>query len=149
MVLAGGVMLFPWGRRLFLGKLWPVLRKAAAGIAAVAVSPKKLLMLFGGAFVITMSYAFALWYSLEAFGGGLGFVTVTAVYLTGSALAQAAPTPGGIGAAEAALIAGLVAFGLDASIAVPAVFLYRFATFWLPVLPGWIAFKRLEAKGAF
>jgi undecaprenyl-diphosphatase len=149
LTLAGGVMLLPWGRRFFLGKLWPVLRKAGAGITAVAASPKKLLMLFGGAFVITMAYAFALWYSLAAFGGGIGFVAVTAVYLAGSALAQVAPTPGGIGAAEAALIAGLTAFGLDAAVAVPAVFLYRFATFWLPILPGWLAYKRLESQGIF
>ena len=149
LTLAGGVMLLPWGRKFFLGKLWPVLRKAGAGIAAVAASPKKLLMLFGGAFVITMAYAFALWYSLAAFGGGIGFVAVTAVYLAGSALAQVAPTPGGIGAAEAALIAGLTAFGLDPAVAVPAVFLYRFATFWLPILPGWLAYKRLESQGIF
>ena len=149
LTLAGGVMLLPWGRKFFLGKLWPVLRKAGAGIAAVAASPKKLLMLFGGAFVITMAYAFALWYSLAAFGGGIGFVAVTAVYLAGSALAQVAPTPGGIGAAEAALIAGLTAFGLDPAVAVPAVFLYRFATFWLPILPGWLAYKRLESQGVF
>jgi undecaprenyl-diphosphatase len=63
-------------------------------------------------------------------------------------LAQAAPTPGGIGAAEAALIAGLTAFGVDPAVAVPAVFLYRFATFWLPVLPGWIAVRHLLRTGA-
>lgn len=149
LTLSGGIMLVPWGRKFFLGKLWPMLRKAGSGIGAVAANPKQMAMLFGGSFVITMSYAFALWYSLEAFGGGLGFVAVTAVYLAGSALAQVAPTPGGIGAAEAALIAGLTTFGLEASVAVPAVFLYRFATFWLPILPGWIAYRQLEKKGAF
>jgi uncharacterized membrane protein YbhN (UPF0104 family) len=35
-----------------------------------------------------------------------------AVYLTGTALASAAPTPGGVGAVEAALIAGLTATGV-------------------------------------
>lgn len=54
----------------------------------------------------------------------------------GSSVAQAAPTPGGLGAMEAALIGGLVAAGMDNSIAVPAVFLYRLATFWLPILSG-------------
>ncbi len=145
---AGVVMLLPWGRKLWLRRIWPILRKSVGGVTAVAVNPLKMLALFGGSFVITMSYVFALWYSIAAFGGGLGFVAVTAVYLAGSALAQVAPTPGGIGAAEAALIAGLTAFGLDPGVAVPAVFLFRIGTFWAPILPGYLAFKRLERLGA-
>lgn len=148
MTLAGLVMTLPWGRRLWLRRVWPVLRKSVSGVAKVASNPAKMAMLVGGSLVITLSYAFALWYSIAAFGGGLGFVATTAVYLTGSALAQAAPTPGGIGAAEAALIAGLTAFGLEAAVAVPAVFLYRLATFWLPVAPGYLAYRRLERIGA-
>ena len=45
---------------------------------------------------------------------------------------------------EATLIAGLVAAGLDNSVAVPAVFLFRLATFWLPILPGWLSFHWLQ-----
>jgi undecaprenyl-diphosphatase len=145
---AGGVMLLPWGRKLWLRRIWPIVRKSVSGVTTVAANPVKMLSLFGGSLVITMSYVFGLWYSIAAFGGGIGFVAVTAVYLTGSALAQVAPTPGGIGAAEAALIAGLTAFGLDAATAVPAVFLFRIGTFWFPILPGYLAYRRLEASGA-
>jgi undecaprenyl-diphosphatase len=148
LTLAGGVMLLPWGRKLWLRRIWPIARKSVSGIATVATNPLKLLSLFGGSLLITMSYVFALWYSISAFGGGIGFVAVTAVYLAGSALAQVAPTPGGIGAAEAALIAGLTAFGLDTTTAVPAVFLFRIGTFWFPILPGYLAYKRLETQGA-
>ncbi len=148
MTSAGAVMLLPIGRRLVLARLWPVIRKSASGIANVASRPSKVLALFGGSFLITTSYILALWYSVEAFGGGIGFVSVGAVYLAGQAVAQAAPTPGGIGAAEAALIAGLSAFGLAAEVAVPAVLLYRIATFWLPILPGWIAVRHLVRVGA-
>jgi glycosyltransferase 2 family protein len=108
----------------------------------------KLLLVFGGSFVTTTGYMFALWYSIEAFGGGIGFITVAMVYLAGEIVAQAAPTPGGIGATEAVLIAGLTAFGLPSAVAVPAVFLYRIATFWVPILPGWAAFGRLQRDGA-
>jgi undecaprenyl-diphosphatase len=72
---------------------------------------------------------------------------VGAVYLTGSAVATAAPTPGGLGALEAALIAGLVAAGMSNTIALPAVFLFRLATFWLPVLPGWLCLTWLKRAG--
>jgi len=148
MTLAGAVLLVPYGRRLVLDRLWPIIKKSVVGIGNVATRPSKVLALFGGSFLITTSYILALWYSIQAFGGDISFVRVGAVYLAGQALAQAAPTPGGIGAAEAALIAGLTAFGLDAEVAVPAVFLYRFATFWLPVLPGWIAVRHLLRVGA-
>jgi undecaprenyl-diphosphatase len=148
LTLAGLVMITPWGRRVFLRGVWPIARKAWGGVAQVGTDPLKLLLVFGGSFITTTAYVFALWYSIEAFGGGIGFVTVAIVYLAGSAVAQAAPTPGGIGATEAVLIAGLTAFGLAAAVAVPAVFLYRFATFWIPILPGWVAFHKLQHEGA-
>lgn len=147
-VLAGVVMLTPQGRRIFLRGVWPILNKAVSGAGQIGRDPLKLLLVFGGSFVTTTAYVFALWYSLQAFGGGLSFVTVATVYLAGSAVAQAAPTPGGIGAAEAVLIAGLTAFGLSPTVAVPCVFLYRIATFWLPILPGWAAFSKLQHDGA-
>ena len=62
-------------------------------------------------------------------------------------MSSVAPTPGGIGAVEAALIAGLTAVGMNREEAVPAVFLFRIATFWLPVLPGWIMFTLLQRRG--
>jgi undecaprenyl-diphosphatase len=106
------------------------------------------MMLFGGAFVSILSYIMALWFSLEAFGGGLAFFSVAVVSLGAQALGQAAPTPGGVGAVEAAMIAAFAALGVDASVAVPTVFLYRIATFWLPILPGVISLKKLETDGA-
>ena len=148
LTVAGLVMLLPWGRRVFLHDLLPVLKKATAGVAEVGQSPGKIALLLGGSLVTTVGYIFALWYSLEAFGNGLDFIKVATVYLAGSAVAQAAPTPGGIGAAEAALIAGLTAFGLSSEVAVPAVFLYRLVTFWLPVIPGYLGYRKLAIEGA-
>ena len=146
--LAGLVWFLPVGRKYFKAKIWPVLKQSGKGLAQVATSPMNAVMLFGGAFVMIMSYITALWFSLEAFGGGLSYVGIALVFLAGQALGQAAPTPGGIGATEAAMIAAMTALGLDASIAVPTVFLYRIATFWLPILPGFFALRKLEADGA-
>ena len=49
-----------------------------------------------------------------------------------------------LGATEAALVAGLVGIGVADTQAVPAVFLFRIGTFWLPILPGWAAFTWLR-----
>ncbi|WP_040492299.1 lysylphosphatidylglycerol synthase transmembrane domain-containing protein [Ilumatobacter nonamiensis] len=134
----------PGTRRMMSEKLLPVLARAFDGVGEVLRRPSKTILLLGGSTLLTLAYLTTLYLSIAAFGGGLPFATVGAVYLVGSAVAQAAPTPGGLGAMEAALISGLVAAGLDDTIAVPAVFLYRLFTFWVPVLPGWLSFQWLQ-----
>ena len=144
LVFIGIGMAIPFTRRLFLHSLLPILGRSVHGLADVVRRPSKLALLLGGSVLVTSTYLLSLYFSIAAFGGGLPFATVGAVYLVGSAVATAAPTPGGLGAMEAALIGGLVAAGLDNAVAVPAVFLFRLATFWLPILPGWLCFSWLR-----
>ena len=142
--LAVVVLLVPAVRRAVVEKLGKFLKRSVAGVAAVARRPDKLALLLGGSAIVTLTYILSFYYAGEAFGGGLSLATMGAVYLAGSAIASAAPTPGGIGAVEAALIAGLTAAGMSSDVAVPTVFLYRLGTFWLPVLPGWASFTYLK-----
>ncbi|SFN86347.1 Lysylphosphatidylglycerol synthase TM region [Geodermatophilus obscurus] len=144
LVLTLAASAVPAVRRLVVTRLVPPLRRSVHGVTAVLRSPGKLALLLGGSAATTLGYLLCLYLSTRALGGGLGVVTVGAVYLAGATIAAAAPTPGGLGALEAALIAGLVGAGMDHTIAVPAVFLFRIATFWLPVLPGWVAFRWLR-----
>lgn len=134
----------PSVRHMMKSKLLPMLAEAAGGIVGVLRRPLKMVLLFGGSVLITLSNLLTLYVAVLAFGGGLPFATVGAVFLVGAAVASAAPTPGGLGAMEAALIGGLVAAGLDDAVAVPAVFLFRLFTFWLPVLPGWFCFTWMQ-----
>ena len=126
------------GRRWTRKQLIPGVRSAAGSLRQAAASPVKLGLLFGGSALITLAYIAGLAASVQAFGGGPGLVVLGAVYLAAAALAAAAPTPGGLGAIEAALVAGLTGVGMQARPAVSAVLLYRLATYWLPVLPGWL-----------
>ncbi len=145
-VIACAAVMFavPSVRRSLVTRLRPLLHRSLVGAAHALRSPGKLLLLLGGSAVLTLSYIVCLYLCSRALGGGLSLVTVGAVYLLGAAVAAAAPTPGGLGALEAAVIAGLVAAGMAHTIAVPAVFLYRLVTFWLPILPGWAAFTWLR-----
>jgi undecaprenyl-diphosphatase len=146
-LLSGGFMALPIGRRLITQNLWPAVRSAAASIGSIARKPAKLSALFGGSFTVTASYSVAMFASLRAFGDDTPIAVVVAVYLAAAAVATAAPTPGGLGATEAALIAGYVAVGVDGSLAVTAVLLFRLVTFWLPILPGWLAAHALQRAG--
>jgi uncharacterized membrane protein YbhN (UPF0104 family) len=47
---------------------------------------------------------------------------------------------------EAALVAGFTAIGMDSGIAVATVLSYRLATYWLPILPGWLSFRSLDRR---
>jgi len=144
LTLAAVMFAVPSVRRLVITRLRPLLRRSIGGVAHALRNPGKLVLLLGGSAVLTLSYIVCLYLCTRALGGDLSLATVGAVYLLGAAVAAAAPTPGGLGALEAAVIAGLVAAGMPHTIAVPAVFLYRLATFWLPILPGWAAFTWLR-----
>jgi uncharacterized protein (TIRG00374 family) len=54
------------------------------------------------------------------------------------------PLPGGIGGVDGGMIAAFAAFGVDAGLAVVAVLVYRAFTFWLPTIPGAIAYLQLR-----
>ena len=143
MAVAGIVLATRPGRRFAAGKLIPGLKSAAASLRRVAQNPGKMIMLFGGSALITLAYIGALAASVQAFGGGPGIILVGAVHLAAAAIAAASPSPGGLGAIKAALVAGLTGVGMLAGPAVSAVLLYRLATYWLPVLPGWLSWRAL------
>ena len=135
------------GRRFAAGKLIPGLKSAAVSLRRVAQNPVKMIMLFGGSALITLAYVGALAASVQSFGGGPGVIVIAAVYMGAAAIAAAAPSPGGLGAIEAALVAGLTGVGMRAGPAVSAVLLYRLATYWLPVAPGWLSWRALLRRG--
>jgi uncharacterized protein (TIRG00374 family) len=60
---------------------------------------------------------------------------------------MALPTPGGLGAVEAALTAGVSTIGVATTYAVPAVLLFRIVSFWLPIAPGWILWTQMQRRG--
>ena len=144
--LAGIVLATRRGRRLAKTRLLPGLRSAAASLRAVAVSPVKLTLLVGGSALITLAYIGGLAASVQAFGGHAGITEIGAIYLGAAVIAAASPTPGGLGAIEAALVAGLTGIGLSPGPAVSAVLTYRLATYWLPVIPGWAAWRLLQRR---
>jgi undecaprenyl-diphosphatase len=134
------------GRRLMRQHVIRHVKTSISSIVTLSRSPAKLAALFGGSLGVTLAYIAALAAAVAAFHGGLSFAQVGAVYLGSSIIAAAAPTPGGLGAMEAALVAGLTGVGMDSGVAVAVVLSYRLATYWLPVLPGWIAFHMLERR---
>jgi hypothetical protein len=102
-----------------------ILQPGGVGVAkvmgAVLRRPGKAAQLLGGSAGVTLAYALTLASCLAAFGAHVPLVSTIAVYLAGAAVASISPTPGGGGAMEAALVAGLTAVGAPAGPAVAAV----------------------------
>ncbi len=146
LAIIGVVLATRPGRRWTRKQLIPGLCSAAGSLRQAAASPVKLGLLFGGSALLTLAYIAGLDASVQAFGGGPGLIVLGAVYLAAAALAAAAPTPGGLGAIEAALVAGLTGVGMAPGPAVSAVLVYRLSTYWLPVLPGWLCWRSLQHR---
>jgi undecaprenyl-diphosphatase len=144
--LVGIVLATRKGRRFARTQLLTGIRSAGGSLRSVAASPARLTLLVGGSSLITLAYIGGLAASVQAFGGGVGFAALGVVYLGASAISAASPTPGGLGAIEAALIAGLTGVGMSPGAAVSAVLAYRLATYWLPVIPGWLSLRLLQRR---
>ena len=135
--IVGTFLLVPKLRQWLATAVRPKLKEVTSDLVDLVREPKRLALIVLGCAGTTLGAALALWASVQAFGGGASFVTCTIVTMVGGTLASAAPTPGGVGAVEAALIGGLAAFGVPAAVGVPSVLLYRVLTCWIPVFVGW------------
>ena len=86
-----------------------------------------------------------LWASFRAFGHSPpGAVLVMGYYI--GTLGNALPLPGGIGGVEGGMIGAFLAFGVSAHLAVLAVLGYRTISYWLPTIPGAVAYWRLRRQ---
>ena len=84
-----------------------------------------------------------LWACFHAFGASPPKGVIVMSYFVGM-LANTLPLPGGIGGVDGGMIGAFVAFGVDAELSVVAVLAYRAFAFWLPTLPGAIAYLQLR-----
>lgn len=95
---------------------------------------------------LTLCYVAILYVSGRAVGIDLPVWNVFVAFTVGIFAASVTPTPGGLGGAEAGLLAGLVSFGADFSTAFAAVLLYRLLTYWIPLLPGLAVFLAIRKR---
>jgi uncharacterized protein (TIRG00374 family) len=96
-----------------------------------------------GAFVFWAFQILVLWAAFKAFGDAPTWAVLIQAFFCGM-LGNLLPMPGGVGGVEGGMIGALVAFNVDGGLAVVAVLVYRAFTFWLPLIPGVIAYFQLR-----
>ncbi|MGN6869233.1 MAG: lysylphosphatidylglycerol synthase transmembrane domain-containing protein [Solirubrobacteraceae bacterium] len=84
-----------------------------------------------------------LWACFHAFGGSPPKGVIVMSYFVGM-LGNTLPLPGGIGGVDGGMIGAFTAFGVDVELSVVAVLAYRAFAFWLPTLPGGVAYLQLR-----
>jgi uncharacterized membrane protein YbhN (UPF0104 family) len=59
-------------------------------------------------------------------------------------LGNTLPLPAGIGGVDGGMIGAFTAFGIDVEVSIISVLAYRAFAFWLPTLPGAVAYFQLR-----
>jgi len=141
MVIAGII----WRVPRLESHIIPALKDGWASLRELVRRPREAGVLFAGAIGITTSYAVTFYICLVAFHVHISPAQAALVYLGGAVVSGVAPTPGGLGAMEAALVAGLTHIGIHDGRAVASVLTFRLLTYWLPIMPGYLSLRHLRA----
>ena len=130
----------------------PGIDPAKAGQTSSRLASLARTALTGRAFAVSFGYAsgdllfdlLSLDLVFLALGYQPGFGPLAVAYAAAN-IASAIPlTPGGLGIIEVTLVAVTAGFGAPRATAVLAVLGYRIANYWLPLIPGAIAYIRLK-----
>jgi uncharacterized protein (TIRG00374 family) len=145
-VVIGLALAVPRLRRLAAAKLRPRIRDVWGNLRQVASSPRKLVLLLGGALGRELLIAMSLSVSLRAFGDHLRLPVIIVVIVLAAIVGAVAPSPGGMGVVEAGMILGLTAAGVSEADATAAVFIQRLFTSYLPPIWGWFTLVWLRRR---
>lgn len=141
---ARGVVPIARSRRQRLSRRMSAIPQAVHGgiLSATALVREPRLGLLGAPVYWMLDIA-TLWAAFRAFGDAPAAAILVMGYYVGL-LANTIPLPGGIGGVEGGMIGAFLAFGVDPATVVLAVLAYRLLSFWLPTVPGVIAYLRLR-----
>jgi uncharacterized protein (TIRG00374 family) len=132
------------------GRLAKIARRVAAAPASAATGVRTAIslarsrdpLILGG--VAWWGFDIAvLWACFAAFGAHPPTAVIVMAYFVGM-IGNTLPLPGGIGGVDGGMIGAFTAFGVPFETSVVAVLAYRGFAFWLPTLPGAIAYLQLR-----
>lgn len=121
------------GRRLF-ARLRAAMRQTARLFA-----PRLLLVALALSLAGWAAEAYAFHWLLAALGAGLGLLQATFVFTFAIVVGAVSMLPGGLGSAEATMVALLVALGVELDAALAATAVIRATTLWFGVALGFVA----------
>jgi uncharacterized membrane protein YbhN (UPF0104 family) len=124
----------------------PHLRRAWNTVTGIIRSPRRTVTIAASAAATNLLFAICLGLCLRAYGIEVSLATLVVVNWAATTLGGISPVPGGLGVAEAGLVAGLTAAGVPSDLAVAAALTHRLLTFWLPPVAGRLAVRHLQRR---
>jgi glycosyltransferase 2 family protein len=121
-------------------------RKAGTYLATVVHQPRRGLTIALGELVTLLGMTGVLWLLVAAVRQHANVAALVVVVMVASTASSVVPIPGGLGAPEAILLAGLVSIGVEHKAAVICSVSYRLLTYWLPVIPGLLCLRSLHRR---
>ena len=149
--IACGLLLMAFVAALLLPRFRHLMKRFVDGLRAKAADgrdalkvlrePRKLVLLLGGNLIAQVTMAVILGMCLRAFGYSASLAQLILIYCFVCLFAGFMPVPGGVGVAEAAYTAGLVAIGIPQAAATSTALMMRLVTFYLPPIWGSFAMR--------
>lgn len=127
-------------------KMLPHVKEGFGAVKGSLTDPERLWKVAGGTLLQKILFALTLAASVAAFGAHLRFGEAIFVNTAVSLFVGLVPVPGGIGVAEAAITAGLIAVGIPEEAAIAAALTHRMVTAYIPPVFGWWASRWLTAR---
>ncbi|WP_223852411.1 YbhN family protein [Bifidobacterium tissieri] len=140
-------MIVPFTRRMIIDRLVPIVLSYARQLVELLSQPRKLFAAMGGWLLQNLLLGLSFWAALMALGQHANPLEITFIYVLTNTLASAVPTPGGLGAIEAALTLGFTSVGIPYAVALSATLLFRLLTYWLRIPIGAAAMKWMNVHG--
>lgn len=137
-------MVIPPIRRLVVDRYWPIVKAYARQLLEIMSQPAKMTGGILGALILNISTGMGFWAALLAFGYHTNPIETLFIFLLANTLGSAVPTPGGIGAVEAALTFSFTSVGVPAAVALSATLLYRVCFYWIRIPIGALSMKWLD-----
>ena len=110
-------------------------------VSFVILHPKRLTLALTSSMLVTICYSLTLYAVMLALNVHLSYLQAFLVLTVGVGASAITPTPGGIGGVEAGIVASLISLDVAPEQSLSVALVYRTLTYWLPLIPGLIAFR--------
>jgi uncharacterized membrane protein YbhN (UPF0104 family) len=133
-------------RRTLAGKVRASLTEMVGFVVGLVHRPLRSAAALLSSCAVTASHALAMYLVLMAIDVRLPWPAALLAISAGALASAVIPTPGGLGGAEAGIAAVLLTFEVPPATSVAAALIYRGLTYWLPLLPGYLALRVAEKR---
>ena len=137
-------MIIPPVRKKIITTYLPIVRSYARQLVEMLTKPKEFGIAIAGAIILNLAIGMGFWAALLAFGYRTNPIETMFIFILANTLGSAVPTPGGLGAIEAALTFAFSSVGVPAAVALSATLLYRICFYWLRIPLGALAMQWLN-----